>query len=42
MLPLLKGMEIEPQLLELLLSKVVLLKHDRSQPLRVVDGTKVI
>lgn len=42
MLPLLKGMEIEPQLTELLLSKVVLLKHEQEEPVRVVEGTEVI
>lgn len=39
MLPLLKGMELEPQLTELLLNKVVLLKHDRGETVRVVEGT---
>jgi hypothetical protein len=42
MLPLLKAMEIEPQLVDLLLSKVVLLKHESEEPIRVVEGTKII
>jgi hypothetical protein len=40
-LPLLKALEVEPYLLELILNKIVLMKDEKEEPVRVAKGTKV-
>lgn len=42
MLPLLKGMDIEPALTNLLMTKVMLVKHEAEEPVRMVQGTEIV
>lgn len=42
MLPLLKGMEITPALSDLLMNKIVLLKKESGEPVKVAQGTEII